>query len=222
MLARERHVGQHVVLAGVHEIGQLGSPRAELFCHLAPGLSGLGAIGLIEGLPDRGGDDGVLTARDMCQGIAHPVDTTALPGGFEHPRDGGPEAGMRVTDHQPNASEAPGLQGAQKLGPEGLGFRGADTEADDLAPPLGVRRDGHDAPAPTDLQVGGVEPDIGPFSGERAVQGLADALVYVLAELGHRALGDAAEPHCLHQIVHAPGRDAPDPGFLDDGDQGLL
>ncbi len=25
----------------------------------------MGAVGLLEGLPDRGGDDGVLAARDM-------------------------------------------------------------------------------------------------------------------------------------------------------------
>lgn len=212
------------MLAGVHEIGQLGPPRAELFCHLASGLSGLGAIGLIEGLPDRGGDDGMLAARDMCQGVPHPVNATALPGCLEHTRDGRPEAGMRVADHQSDASEAAGLEGPQELRPEGLDFRGAD----DLAPPLRVRcdgdygRDGHDAPALTDLQVCGVEPDIGPLSGDRAVQELADALVYVLAELGHRALRDATQPHRLYQIVDAPGRDASDPCFLDDSDQGLL
>jgi MFS family permease len=44
----------------------------------------MGAVGLVEGLPDRGGDDCVLTSRDMREGIAHPVNAAALPGGFKH------------------------------------------------------------------------------------------------------------------------------------------
>jgi len=86
---------------------------------------------------------------------------------------------------------------------------------------LGVGGDGdhggdrHDAAALAHLQVGGVEPQIGPVAGQRAVQELADPFIYVLAELRHRALGDAAQPHRLHQIVDAAGRDTADPGLLE-------
>ena len=108
MLAGEGHVGQNVVLAGVHEIGQLRPTRAQLLGHLAPGLSGMGAVGLIEGLADRGGDDGVLAPGHMREGVAHPVNAAALPGGFEDPGDGGLEAGVGVADHQPDPAKAAG------------------------------------------------------------------------------------------------------------------
>jgi hypothetical protein len=81
------------MLACVHEIGQLGPARAQLFGCLAPGLTGMGAVGLIEGLADRGGDDGVLATRDMGQRIPHPVDAAPLPCGLEHADDGCLEAG---------------------------------------------------------------------------------------------------------------------------------
>ena len=50
VLAREGHVGQHVVLTGVHEVGELGPAGAELLGDLAPCLTGMGAVGLVEGL----------------------------------------------------------------------------------------------------------------------------------------------------------------------------
>ena len=74
VLAREGHVGQHVMLAGVHEIGQLGPARAQLLGHLAPGLAGMGAVWLVEGLADGGGDDGVLAAGD----VGRPTSTVKL------------------------------------------------------------------------------------------------------------------------------------------------
>ena len=95
VLAREGHVGQDVVLAFIHELCQLGPSRAELVGDAAPGFSGLLTVGLVEGLPDRGGNDGVLAARDMRQGVAHPVNAAALPGCFEHAFDGRPEAAVR-------------------------------------------------------------------------------------------------------------------------------
>ena len=79
-----------------------------------------------------------------------------------------------------------------------------------------------DPPALADLEVGRVEPDIGPVAGQRPVQELADPLVDVLAQLRDRALRDAAQPHGLGQIVDAAGRDAADPRLLDHGDQRLL
>ena len=111
VLAREGHVGQHVMPAprhghsnqwrfhgSIHEIGQLGPAGTQLLGHLAPGFPCMGAVGLVERLTDRGGNDGVLAARDMGQCIAHPVNAVPLPGGFEDPGDGCLEAGMGVTD----------------------------------------------------------------------------------------------------------------------------
>lgn len=70
------------------------------------------------------------------------------------------------------------MQGSQELGPEGLGFRGADTQADDLAVSLDVgsygdyRRARYDPATLTQLQIGGVQPDIGSIARQRQVQEL--------------------------------------------------
>jgi hypothetical protein len=73
-------------------------------------------------------------------------------------------------------------------------------QTNDLPPPVGVRRHGDygcdrdDAPALADLQVGCIQPEIGPVAVERPLQEGADPLVDLLAELRHLALADAAEP----------------------------
>ena len=101
-------------------------------------------------------------------------------------------------------------------------------KADDLA--LAVRIDRHsdyrcdrnDTAALALLQIGRVQPAIGPLARQGTIKKGADALVDVLAELRHRALANPRKSHRLHQIVDAPGRNAPDPGFLDDRHQSLL
>ena len=65
-------------------------------------------------------------------------------GGVEDAGGGGLEALVVVGDHQRGAAQAPPGQGAQELGPEGLGLRGADRHAEDLAPALGIDGDGND------------------------------------------------------------------------------
>ena len=110
------------MLAGVHEIGQLGPARAQLFGNLAPGFARMGAVGLVESLADRGGDNGVLAARDVGESIPDPVNAASLPGRFEHPGNGCLEAGVGIADHQLDPTQPPGAEGTQKLGPEGLGL----------------------------------------------------------------------------------------------------
>jgi hypothetical protein len=112
--------------------------------------------------------------------------------------------------------------------PERLRLRRAEAQADDLAPALGVdrdgdyRRDGDDPAALADPEVRRIEPQVGPFALEWPVEEAADPLVGLFAELGNLALADASEAHRLHQLVHPSGRDAADPSLLDDGDEGLL
>ena len=142
VLAGEGHVGQHVVLALVHELGQLRPAGAQLVGDAAPGLAGIVAVGLVEGLADRGGDDGVLAARDVGQGVAHPVHAAPLPSRLEDALDGRLEAAVGVGDHQLDAVEATRLQAAQEVRPEGLGLRRSDAQADDLPAALGVGGDG--------------------------------------------------------------------------------
>ena len=135
---------------------------------------------------------------------------------------------MGVGDHQLHALQPAALQAAKEVGPEGLRLGWADAQADDLATSVGVDRhsdyggDGDDPPALAHLEVGGVEPEVGPVAGDRPVEELPHPLVDVLAQLRHRALGDAGQPHGLHQVVDPARRDAADPGLLDHCDQRLL
>ena len=135
---------------------------------------------------------------------------------------------MGVADHQLHAIEATGLQAAQEVHPEGLGLRWPNAQANDFTASLRVGsnsdygRHADDPSALALLEIGGVEPDIGPVPGQRAVQELADPFIDILAQLGHRAFRDAAQPHGLHQLVDAAGRDAADPRLLDHSNQRLL
>lgn len=135
---------------------------------------------------------------------------------------------MRIGDHQLHPAQAAAKHALEESRPERLGFRRADVESDDLPLALGVRghgdyrRDGDDPSALALLEVGRVEPEIRPFAGKRAVEEGIHAVVDVLAQFADRALADAGQPHRLHKVVDAPGRDAADPGLLDHRDQRLL
>ena len=65
MLGREGHGGQHVVLALVHQRGELWPMAAQLVGDVPPGLVRRLGIGLQEGLTDCGGDHRVLALRDV-------------------------------------------------------------------------------------------------------------------------------------------------------------
>src|SRR3954469_1679043 len=77
-------------------------------------------------------------------------------------------------------------------------------------------------PALPDLEVGGIQPEVGPLTRERPAQEGSDTLIDLLAELRHGGLRDARQAHGLHEIVDAPGRDAGDPRLLDHRHQRLL
>jgi hypothetical protein len=101
-----------------------------------------------------------------------------------------------VRDHRLDAAQAAPGEPAREGGPEGFRLRRADGEAENLAPAVGVDRngddrgDGHDPPAFADLEGGGLEPEMRPVAFERALEEPADALVDVLAQL--RDLGTAS------------------------------
>jgi site-specific DNA recombinase len=133
-----------------------------------------------------------------------------------------------VRDHQLDAAQAAPDQALEEGGPECLCLARADVQAHDLPLALGVHghgdygRDRDDAAALALLEVGRIQPEIRPLAHQGAVEEGVHPLVDVLAQLAHRALADPREPHRLHQLVHAPGRDAADPGLLDHGDQSAL
>src|SRR5437016_12141457 len=101
---------------------------------------------------------------------------------------------MGVRDHQLDAAEATLEQALQEGRPKRLGLRGTDAEADDLTPAVGRDRHGDycchrdDPAAVTNLKVGGVEPQIGPFAVDWPVEKGIHPLVDVFAQLGDLAL----------------------------------
>jgi hypothetical protein len=206
----------------------LGQRGAQLVGDLSPDLRCAFLIGLQEDLADRGGDDSVLALGHIGQGIAHEVHPAALPGGAHDAGDRALEALVSIGDDQLHAGKTAPNKVLQEVGPEDLRFRGADMQADDLAPALGV--DGHgdycgnadDPPAFAYLEIGGIEPEIRPFAGERAFQKGMDALVNVLAKLGDGGLGDAGHAHGLDEFIDPPGADPADPRFLDHRNQRFL
>ena len=112
--------------------------------------------------------------------------------------------------------------------PERLGLRGTDIQAQHLAPAIAVDADGDDdggrddAAAPAHLQIGRVEPDIGPIAFDRAAEEGLDLLVDLLAQPADLALGDAVHAHGLNQLIDRAGRDALDVGLLHHRRDGLL
>lgn len=82
VLAREVHVGEHVMLGGIHQLGQLRHSRAELVGHSAPLGMGGGRIGLGGGSADPGGDQAALHFASMRRRIAHEVEAGAVEKGL--------------------------------------------------------------------------------------------------------------------------------------------
>ena len=129
---------------------------------------------------------------------------------------------------QLDAAQAAAGELAQEGGPEGLGLGGADVHAEHLAPAVAVdadrddHRDRDDAAVLAHLHVGGVDPEIGPVALDRPVEEGLHLAVDLLAQPADLALGDAAHPHRLDQLVDRAGRDALDVGFLDHRGERLL
>ncbi len=130
--------------------------------------------------------------------------------------------------HRPLRQPPAADQLAQEFGPERGRLRRADVEAEHLAPPLPVdadgddRRDRDDPAVAVQLEVGGVDPDVGVGVLERPVQEGLHAFVGLGAEAADLALRDAAHTERPHQAVDRAGRDALDVGLLNDRGQRLL
>ena len=98
---------------------------------------------------------------------------------------------MFVSDDQLYPAQAAIGQSAQEFVPEHLGFAGLDGDAQNLAPPVGVDRNRHygchaDDPSRTPhLDVGGVQPEIGPFALQWPVKEGVNAFVDLHAQAGY-------------------------------------
>jgi hypothetical protein len=107
---------------------------------------------------------------------------------MQHLGDGGLETFMRVRDDELDASEATARERAKEIGPERLGLRRADRHAQYFAPAVAVDRhrdggsDGDDAAVDACLDVGGIQPEIGPFAFERSIEERGDLAVDLAAQ----------------------------------------
>ena len=114
----------------------------------------------------------------MGHGVAHEMDPAALPRGAQHFSDGGLQALVRIGDDQLHAPQAAMAEAAQELDPERLGLAVANAHAQHLAPSVGVDRDGNDDGDRNDVMVapgadiGGVQPEIGPFALDGACRNI--------------------------------------------------
>jgi hypothetical protein len=116
---------------------------------------------------------------------------------------------------------SPARKPRQEAPPEHLVLGVADVETEDLPAAVGGDTGGdhdglgdHDAVLGTDVEVGGVEEEVGelgvvqPPGAERP-----DALVEPGADPGDLGLRDPGGAHRDHQVLHAAGRDAVDVGL---------
>src|SRR5918995_4258096 len=123
----------------------------------------------------------------------HPA---TLPGGTQDLGDGGFQTFVGVGDDQLHALQAAAHQTAQELDPEGGGFRLPQAEPEDLAAAVLVdaggdyRGDRHDAAILADLDVGRIEPEVGPLAVQRPLEERQHAGVDVLAQRRDLRLGD--------------------------------
>src|SRR5882672_1531600 len=83
---------------------------------------------------------------------------------------------MGIRDDELDAAQTAPGKFAQKVGPEGLGLRRADRQAQHLAPAIAIdadrddHRDRDDVAVAARLHIGRIQPDIGPLALERTVE----------------------------------------------------
>jgi hypothetical protein len=224
----EAHKGEDIGFGLVHQRCQFGDLRSELIGNLAPLQAGHFGILLGKGGGDEGGNDAPALLAGMRQDIAHEMHAATLPRGVQYFGNGRLEPLMRVRDHQLDAPEAAPCQRAQKLGPESLGLGGADGDAQHLASAIAVdgdgndHRDGDDATGGANLEVGRIQPEIGPVAFQRPVKEGGDLVVDLAAQAADLALGDAGHAHGFDQFVDRTGRHALDISLLNNRGERLL
>src|SRR5207302_1380142 len=96
---------------------------------------------------------------------------------------------MGIRDDELDAAQTAPGELAQEVGPEGLGFRRADRQAQHLAPAIAIdadrddHRDRDDVAVAARLHIGRIQPDIGPLAFERTVEEGGDLAVDLAAQV---------------------------------------
>lgn len=156
----------------------------------------------------------------------HPAALPARP--LQHRPDRPFQPFVRVADHELDPAQPPRDQAAQELQPKGAVLARPDVQPEHLPlaaqadPNRNHHREGHHASILPDLHECCIEPGVGVASLQAPLPEPLDRRVEIRTQSGDLALADSRHPQRLDQIVHAPGRDAVDVGFLDHRDQGLL
>jgi hypothetical protein len=228
VLSREVHVGERVLARGVHQGSELRLLLAERVGDDVPLVDGIDGGLLGEDRPEHRGAGRALLRRGVDERISHPVNAAALVSGVEGPPGGGAQSLVVVGDHQLHPAQSTIGKAAEEVRLEGFGLEEAGGDAENLAPAILVDRDGHyhrpadDPAAIADLQVGRVQPEVGPGALQRPREEGTHPHVDLGAEPADLALRHAARAHGLDEIVDRPCRDAMDVSLLDDGDERLL
>jgi hypothetical protein len=135
---------------------------------------------------------------------------------------------MGVGDDPLHARQAAAHQTAQELDPEGGGFRLPQAQPEDLAAAVLIDAGGdyrgarHDAPSLAKLDVGRIEPAVGPLAVQRPLEERQHARVDVLTQSRNLRLGDARHAQRLDEVIDLARGNALDPRLLDHGGQGLF
>lgn len=184
---------------------------------------------LVEDALEERLERGSLSLGEVAFKVAHEVHVASLPGGTEEDLgDGFAEAFVGVADDELDAVEAAPDQRAQELLPGGFALAGEDVGADDLAVAIvadGVgddERTADDAAAVADVDVLGIEPDVGAGPLEGALAPRFDLVGERFAGAGDAALVIVLEAHGLYEMVDLPGADPVDVCLLDDTDERLF
>ena len=112
-----------------------------------------------------------------------------------------------VGDDQTGTAQATVGERAEELIPEYLCFAGLDGDAQDLSAPIqidGYRHyngDGDNPPGPADLDVGGIEPKVGPFAFQWPLQKGIGPFVDLTAEPRDLTFRYPGHPHGLDQVI---------------------
>ena len=227
MVGREGVEGQDVVLGCFEhggDLGQLCLQRGDRFGEFVARASEV--LGVEDGA-NQSGQETVLVAAGVAQAVAQEVHGAALPRRAQDLSDRILQAFVGVGDDQLHTDQPARDERAHEVGPERLGFGLTDVEADDLPPAGLVHTVGNDhalandAAAVADLLDLAVEEQIGVAALQRPRAERLDLLIEPGADPADLAAAHA-QPEALHELVHAPGRDATDIGLLDHREQRLL
>ena len=112
VLLGKGHVGEHVLLGGIPQRGELRRFAARLVGDQAPLGLGRRRIGLGDGGGDEGGHDPAAVLSGVGQGISLKMHAAALPGRRENPGRGGLDALVGVADPKLHVGQASAVKGA--------------------------------------------------------------------------------------------------------------